>query len=188
MRLPVVLVAAVALVAVGFIALPASGDVISVNFVGGQSGGTAPDLAKGGANVAGTAGATSAPNWNNKGPSQQTTAVTIVNSVGAPAASLAYTAPANWAASPTSPAGGTNAALMSGYLDNLQNGGSITVTGLGAAFTSGGYSVLVYQNSDSAGSFGYTVTDNAGHTRTAYGQQLTGAGGNYPLAGGTNGF
>jgi CSLREA domain-containing protein len=166
----------------------AQADVISVNFVGGQSGSTAADVTKGGANVTGTAGAVPANNWNNEGPSQQAAPISIVNAAGAPAASLAYTAPANWAATATSPVGGTNAALMSGYLDNLQNSGTITVTGLGAAFTSGGYQVLVYQNTDSNGSFGYTATDNAGHTVTAYGLQTGGAGGNYPLAGGTNGF
>jgi PEP-CTERM motif len=134
------------------------------------------------------AGAVPAANWNNEGPSQQTTAVGIVNNLGAAAANLSYTAPNNWAATATAPGGGANADLMSGYLDNLQNGGSITVTGLSALFTGGGYQDLVYQNADSAGSFGYTVTDNAGHTRTAYGLQTAGAGGNYPLAGGTNGF
>src|ERR1043166_6142806 len=129
-------------------------DVISVNFVGGQSGTTAPDVTKGGANVTGMAGAVPANSWNNEGPSQQATSVAIVNAAGAPAASLAYTAPDNWAATAKSPIGGTNAALMSGYLDNFQNSGSIIVTGLGSAFTSGGYQVLIYQNSDSNGSFG----------------------------------
>jgi hypothetical protein len=77
---------------------------------------------------------------------------------------------------------------MNGYLDNLQNSTSgITITGLGSAYTSRGYDVLVYQNSDSAGSFGYTITSGP-TTATRYGRQLVGAGGNYPLAGGTNGY
>ena len=145
---PLGVMTAVSLFTLGGTVVPAQADLISVNFVGGQNGGTAPNLAKGGANVTGTAAAVPAANWNNEGPSQQTTAVTIVNSAGAAAASLAYTAPGDWAASPVSPSGGGNAALMSGYLDNLQNGGSISVTGLNAAFTSAGYKVLVYQNAD----------------------------------------
>jgi len=167
---------------------PASAALISVNFVGGQSGTTAADLTKGGALVTGTAGDVPGANWNNELLSQQTAPVGIIDSAGAAAALLAYTAPNNWAATATSPVGGTNAALMSGYLDNLQNSGSISVTTLGAAFTSGGYKVLVYQNADSAGSFGYTVTDNAGHTVTAYGLQTGAAASNYPLAAGANGF
>lgn len=154
---------------------------IAVNFVGGQSGGA------GAATVTGTAGAVPQANWNNEAPFQQTTAVSIVDSTGTAAASLAYTTQNNWAASSTAPGGGTNADMMNGYLDNFQNAGSISVTGLGTAFTSGGYQVLVYQNTDSNGSFGFTATDNAGHTVTAYGQQTGGAGSNYPLAG-TNGF
>ena len=115
--------------------------------------------------------------------------MSVTDSAGTAAASLAYSAPNNWAATGTTPAGGSDAALMNGYLDNFQNSGnSITITGLGSAYTGPGYQVLVYQNSDSAGSFGYTVTDNAGHTVTAYGQQLAGGGANYPLAGGTNGY
>src|SRR5947209_404082 len=188
MPLRSVSVMAAAFVGLGVVGCPVRADIISVNFVGGQSGTTAADVTKGGANVTGMAGATAANSWNNEGPSQQTTPVSIVNAAGAPAAALAYTAPANWAASPTSPAGGTNAALMNGYLDNFQAGGSITVTGLGSVFTSSEYQVLVYQNTDSNGSFGYTATDNAGHTVTAYGRQTAGPAGNYPLAGGTNGF
>ena len=166
----------------------ASAAVISVNFVGGQSGSTAADLTKGGALVTGPAGAVSASNWNNEQSSQQTTAASIADSLGTPAASLAYTAPNNWAATITAPGGGTNADLLSGYLDTFQNGGSMTVTNLGPLYTLNGYEVLVYQNADSAGSFGFTATDNAGHTVTAYGQQTGGAGSNYPLAGGVNGF
>jgi hypothetical protein len=127
-------VAAAAFVALGAIVIPVRADVISVNFVGGQSGTTAADVTKGGANVTGMAGAVAANSWNNEGPSQRTTPVSIVNAAGAPAASLAYTAPDDWAATTTSPIGDTNAALMSGYLDNMQNGGIINVTGLGAAY------------------------------------------------------
>jgi hypothetical protein len=168
--------------------LAARGAIVGVNFVGGQSGTTAADTTKGGALVTGTAGAVPQGNWNNELLSQQTTAIAILDSTGTPAASLAYTAPNNWAATGTAPGGGTNADLMNGYLDNFQNAGSATITGLGSAYTSGGYQILVYQNADSAGSFGYTATDNAGHTVTAYGQQTGAAGSNYPLAGGTNGF
>lgn len=178
---------AIALLAFTGYAASSNAAVISVNFIGGQSGNTAPDTTKGGASVTGTAGAVPAGNWNNQGPSQQTVAASIIDDAGVNAGSLAYTASNNWAASGNAPVG-QDASLMNGYLDNLQNAGSITITGLGSAFTSSGYKVLVYQNSDSAGSFGYTVTDNAGHVVTAYGRQLAGGGANYPLAGGTNGY
>src|SRR5436190_5749221 len=81
--------------------------------------------------------------------------------------------------------------MMNGYLDNLHSqpppNNTIRVTGLGPDFTGPGYDVIVYQNSDSAGSFGFNVADNAGHSATRYGLQLTGAGGNYPLPG-PNGY
>src|SRR5690349_5383370 len=126
---------AVAFIALATMAVTATarGAVIGVNFVGGQSGTTAPDLTKGGALVSGTAGFAPQANWNNENLSQQTTAVAIIDSAAAAAASLAYTAPNNWAATSVAPGGGTNADLMSGYLDNFQSGGSITVTGLGSA-------------------------------------------------------
>jgi hypothetical protein len=160
----------------------ASGAVVSVNFIGGQGG------PNGAASVTGTAGVVPAGNWNNQAPASMPTPVSVFDSTGLAAASLTYNSPNNWAANGTSPGGGSDAALMSGYLDNLQNGGSITITGLAAGFTLGGYSVIIYQNSDSAGSWGYTVTDNASHTGTRYGRQLAGNGGNYPLAGGFNGY
>jgi hypothetical protein len=168
-------------------ASPARAAVLSVNFEGGQSGTITADLTKGGALVTGTAGAVSAANWNNEASSQQINPVQLIDNLGAAAGTLTYTAPNNWAATGAAPGGGTNADLMSGYLDNFQNGGSISVLGLPPLFTLGnGYQVLVYQNADSAGSFGYTATDNAGHTVTAYGRQT--AASNFPLAGGTNGF
>jgi hypothetical protein len=183
-------VGSAAILLLGGLSVSADAALVSVNFEGGQSGTTAADLTKGGALVTGSAGLVSGGNWNNEGPSQQLTPVSVNDSLGAAAALLSYTAPNNWAALGTAPGGGTNADLMNGYLDNFQNSGSITITGLGTAFTSGGYQVLVYQNADSAGSFGFTVTDNAGHTSTLYGQQTGGAGTNYPLSGGSavNGF
>jgi hypothetical protein len=156
--------------------------VIGVNFVGGQGGPGGAD------SVTGTAGVIPAANWNNEAPASIAAPVTIFDSTGVTSASLQYSAPNNWAATGGTPGGGSNASLMSGYLDNFQNvGSSIVVTGLGAAYTVSGYSVIVYQNSDSAGSWGYTVADNAGHTGTRYGRQLTGSGGSYPLVG-TDGF
>src|ERR1041385_4631852 len=112
-------VVAAVCIGIGASVLPLRADVISVNFVGGQSGTTAPDVTKGGANVTGMAGAVPANSWNNEGSSQQGTSVSLVNAAGAPAASIAYSAPNNWAATAKSPIGGTNAALMSGYLDNF---------------------------------------------------------------------
>lgn len=92
----------------------ARADVISVNFIGGQSGTTSADTSKGGAVVTGTAGAVAAANWNNEGVSQQTTPVAIMNSAGVPSALLSYSAPDNSAASGSAPGRGTNAALMNG--------------------------------------------------------------------------
>src|SRR3954471_19959241 len=96
--------------------LVARGATIGVNFVGGQPGGAA--------SVTGTAGFVPQANWNNEAPAAQTTAVSVVDSTGAAAGSLTYTAPNNWAATGTAPGGGTNADLMNGYLDNFQNAGS----------------------------------------------------------------
>src|SRR5437763_15307787 len=81
--------------------LAARGALVGVNFVGGQSGTTASDLTKGGALVTGTAGAVPQGNWNNELLSQQTTAVSILDSTGGTAGSLSYTAPNNWAATGT---------------------------------------------------------------------------------------
>jgi hypothetical protein len=78
---------------------------------------------------------------------------------------------------------------MSGYLDS--GGGTnqiaINVAGLPSTFTAGGYDVYVYFNSDSAGTQGFSATDNLANSDSAFGQQVGGAGTNYPL-GGPNGF
>lgn len=105
-------------------------------------------------------------------------------------ASVSYSASNVYNAySGTPPTSSQDYDLMQGYLDYFSGGSTIngnadfvTVTGLGTAFTSGGYKVLVYQNTDSIGSFGYSITDSSSNTDLAYGQQLTAAGGNYPLS------
>ena len=76
--------------------------------------------------------------------------------------------------------------MMNGYLDNFA-GQNVTVTGLGSQYMTLGYNILVYFNSDSAGTQGFSATDNTLHTDTRFGNQAGGAGTNYPLAG-PNGF
>lgn len=150
---------------------------VSVNFVGGQGGPGGADF------VTGTAGVSAVGNWNNFTAATQ--AITGINdSTGALAGNIQYTSPNLWAATGSAPGGGGNASLMSGYLDNFAGGGNnIIVSGLGTDFTSTGYFVLVYINTDSAGVQGYTATDTNANTDTAFGRQAGGAGSNFPLAG-----
>jgi hypothetical protein len=159
--------------------------VISVNVVGGQTdpgSGGAGAASVGAGNVAGVA---RVANWNDLIGDDEINR-SVVDSTGAAAAVVNWSVNNTWAATGTTPAT-PDARMMNGYLDNLHSQAApnnmISVTNLGSSFTAGGYDVIVYQNSDSAGSFGYTVADNAGHTDTRYGRQLTGAGGNYPLTG-----
>jgi hypothetical protein len=157
---------------------------ISVNFEGGNGNTTTAN----GPSVTGTAGVVPVGNWNNESGNSGT-GVTIVDSANNNAGTLTYNSSNVYGATPSgggSSGGAGDTALMTGYLDNF-NGGSLTVTGLGSAF-SGGFSVLAYQNGDGNGSFGYTAVDSNAHSVTAYGQQTGGNGGNYPLVGGTNGF
>src|SRR5436190_22744127 len=100
--------------------------VISVNFVGGQ---TDPGFGGAGAAfVTGTAGFEPVGNWNNMQPNTVSSPAPIVNSAGSSAASVVYSSNNTWAATNSTPADGTNAALMNGYLDNFHAGGqSITV-------------------------------------------------------------
>ena len=152
---------------------------ISVNFVGT------------GSTVTGTAGAFHSSTWNNEA-SNSGTSLTLASTSASNAASLTYSSVNNYGATPTGSgtSGGTgDLALMSGYLDTT--GGqppTLTVSNLSAAFTTSGYSMLVYDNTDHSGTAGFTLTDSNGITQTAYLDQATGNGGNYPLAGGTNGY
>jgi hypothetical protein len=161
--------------------------IISANFVGGQNG------AGGGGGSASVSAASlvgyvPAPNWNNLTPATGGP-VALVNHNGAAAATVSWTSPNTWAATGAAPGGGGNADMMSGYLDNF-GGQTISVSGLGPTFTSGGYDVYVYFNNDSATVQGYTATDNLANSDTAFGRQSGGAGTNYPLFGPTsvNGF
>lgn len=173
----------------GACGVTARGATISVNFSGGNGNTTTAN----GPSVTGTAGAVPAANWNNAAGNTGTS-LSLVDSTGAAvAATLTFTAPNVYGATPTGTGtAGTagDTALMTGYLDNGtgSTGTTVTVSGLGTAFTSQGYQVIAYQNGDSNGSWGFKVTDGASHTDTRYGQELNGNGGNYPLAGGTNGY
>lgn len=155
-------------------------DVISINFEGGQ---VDPCCGGGGtATVTGAAGFSPASNWNNLS-SNTGTNLSLMDSTGSiTTASITYSAPNNWAATGGAPGDGGNGNLMSGYLDNF-GGNSMTVSGLGASYTANGYDVIVYFNSDSAGTQGYSIG-----SLNRYGKQAGAAGSNYPLAGGMNGF
>jgi len=169
----------------GFLVLTAPGAVISVNFVGGNGNTTNFN----GPSVTTIAGVVRVGNWNNA--AMNNGAFSLIDDGGVPAGSISYTSPNVYGAIPNGggiSGGAGDTALMTGYLDNVAGGSGITVTGLPASFTAFGYTVLVFQASDSSGSFGYTITDNASHTDTAFGRQLGGNGGNYPLAGGTDGY
>jgi hypothetical protein len=164
------------------LAQSAPGAVISVNFAGGQT-----DPGSGGpgaASVSGEAGVVPSVNWNNI-TSNSASNLPLNDSTGNVAGNVTFSVNNTWAAVTNVPAD-DNGRMMNGYLDNFQNQ-TLTVAGLGSAFTGPGYDVIVYQNSDSAGGFGFTVQDNAGHSATLFGRQLGGAGQNYPL-GGPNGF
>jgi hypothetical protein len=167
--------------ALGGIAQVASGTTVSVNFVGGQGG----SGGGGAGTVTNVAGFNLAPNWNNALNASGSLPAAI-NNAGAVAASITWDSPNTWAATGATPVGGSSGTMMSGYLDNF-GGRNITVSGLGADFTSTGYDVIVYFNADGPGTQGYSVADNAAHSATAFGNQPGGAGSNFPLAG-ANGF
>jgi hypothetical protein len=172
--------ASLALALVTATALGVRAETIGINFEGGQLN---PCCGGGGtAKVTGTAGHSAAGNWNNL-PNNTGTNTSLVDGTGSPSGvTITYSASNNWAATNTAPGDGANADLMSGYLDNFASG-TMTVSGLGAAYTANGYDVIVYFNADSGGTQGFTLGGV-----THYGRQAGGAGTNYPLAGGTNGF
>jgi hypothetical protein len=180
LQLFVVVVACLGIVSV------ANAASIGVNFEGGSGNTTNSN----GPSVTGSAGAVPMINWNNEPGFSQLTPVNIVDNSSLVAGTLTYNSGNVYGATPSG--GGTSGgagdtALMTGYLDNF-NGGTLTVGNLGTEFTSKGYEILVYQNGDGNGSFGFSATDNSGHSDTRYGQQTGGNGGNYPLVGGVNGY
>jgi hypothetical protein len=185
-QIAVLLAAIVGLAGASFAS--AAAVAISVNFNGAQTQGTYSTST--GPNVTGTAGAVPESNWNNAPGSVGGPSALVLNSGAGSGASLSYSSSNVYNAYPnTPPTSSQDYDLMQGYLDYFSGGSPIngnadfvTVTGLGTAFTSGGYKVLVYQNTDSIGSFGYSITDSSSITALAYGQQLTNEGANYPLS------
>ncbi|MCB1098084.1 MAG: hypothetical protein KDN22_21110 [Verrucomicrobiae bacterium] len=151
--------------------------IISINFEGGR---TTPCCGgAGSAQVSTVAGYFQADSWNNFANELEFDPQNLVDSKGAPiSATLTYTSPNNWAATAAAPGDGSDGDMMSGYLDNLQNGGDITVDSLGPEFTTNGYSVIVYHSSDSAGTPGFEIDGTA-----LYLLQEGAGGTNYPLEG-----
>ena len=131
-------------------------------------------------------------NWNNAIGSSNTGAGLSVNnlvdSTGAvTGASFSWVTNNTWSTGTANGQGG-DVDMMSGYIDNFHANGSINVSGLGPEFTGPGYNVLVYYNTDNHNmTAGFNVADNAGNSDTRFGHQLV-ANGNYPLAGGTDGY
>ena len=163
--------------------------VISVNIAGGNENapGTGVPAPAGQGIVTGTAGIGQLGNWSNAiGTSG--TIPSVPNSEGiATGATVTWSTNNTWSTS-TADGAGTDADMMSGYLDNFHANGSIVVEGLGSEFTSAGYEVLVYyQNDNNANTAGFTATDNLANTDTRFGHQLT-ANNNFPLAGGVDGY
>jgi len=90
--------------------------------------------------------------------------LTLHDSAGnANTAVLNYSAPNTW----DTDNGATNtptARLMKGYLDTPSTPSiSLSVDGLDSTFTDRGYEVVVYADFDSAGTFGYRITDSLGN-------------------------
>jgi hypothetical protein len=158
--------------------------VISINFEGGR---TTPCCGgNGSAQVLNAAGYYQVESWNNFANEAEFDPQDLVNSRGSTvSAKLTYTSPNNWAATAVAPGDSSDGDMMSGYLDNLQNGGDITVESLGPEFTSNGYSVIVYHSADNAGTPGFDVDGTS-----LYLFQEGGAGSNYPLSDGepVNGY
>ncbi|MFP6856538.1 MAG: LamG-like jellyroll fold domain-containing protein, partial [Roseibacillus sp.] len=163
------------------------GTIISVNIAGGNQ--NAPGVGGGGGEgiVTGNAGLGQLGNWNNA-IGTDGTLTNVVNANGVPSgASFTWVTNNTWSTS-TADGVGTDADMMSGYIDNFHANGSIVVSGLGAEFTGPGYDVLVYyQNDNDVNTAGFTATDNQANTDTRYGHQLT-ANNNYPLPGGVDGY
>jgi hypothetical protein len=151
--------------------------VISINFEGGQLN---PCCGGGGsAQVTTTAGYVPADNWNNFANEVEFDPQDLVDGSGAAvSATLSYTSSNNWAATGNALGDEADGDMMSGYLDNLHSGGDITIDGLGPEFTAGGYDVIVYHASDSAGTPGFDIDGT-----TLYLLQAAGGGSNYPLTG-----
>jgi hypothetical protein len=155
--------------------------IISVNFQAGQSPADGPA-------VTGTAGYIAAGNWNNGlgnwsqgvNPNQVVNLSNLVTSSGAVSSlDMSYTSFGTWDYA-TGDGNGTNADMMSGFLDNMQVSGSITISDL---MPNKGYDVYAYFNNTSTTYIGARGTD--GISTNSYYAVTNNP--NYPL-GGTNGY
>ena len=155
-----------------------SQSTISVNFVGGNGG---DGNGGGAAAVTGTAGDVAVGNWNNAGPAAGVLNNLVDDSGAATSASVSWGVNNTWSATGATPGGGGDADLMSGYLDNLHNGGTLSITNIPYAT----YDLRIYHNTDSAGVMGFTVNDGVAAPVTRFSQQQGGGGSNYPLGGGS---
>ena len=152
---------------------------ISVNFVGGNQNAPVDGTGAGAASVTQSAGAVFVPNWNNIIPVQNVTVNNLIDDTGAAtSASISYSFNNTWSANNAAPGGGSDADMMSGYIDNTHNQGPISISDIPYAE----YELRIYHNTDSPGTMGFTVDD--GNTSTTYYSHMTvDNGGNYPLAG-----
>ena len=157
--------------------------IVSINIAGGNEDapGTGVPAPAGQGIVTGAAGIDRLENWNNAIGTSGT--IPVVNSTGSPSgASVTWVTNNTWSTQSADGAG-SDADMMSGYLDNFDSNGSIVVEDLGSEFTETGYEVRVYfQNDNDDNNAGFTAIDNLGNTDTRYGYQLT-ANNNWPLAG-----
>jgi hypothetical protein len=133
--------------------------------------------------VTGAAGAVSLGNWNNIGGNNQDLTGTfgLIDSSGANTdANLLMRVSNDWRTNgTTTPAG--NAELMDGYLDNLSNAiTQMRIQDLDASFTTYGYNVYVYYDTDSDGVFSITATDNNANSATGWAYEQLGG---FPLSG-----
>jgi hypothetical protein len=146
-------------------ARPVSNGNISVNFATATS---SP------AYVTGTAGVEPLANWNNVALTQLApsgTNVQLRDSAGdATTATITYSAPNTWG-TPNGSTATDDGQLMKGYLDTGYgtNMISISVANLGPEFTHRpGYDVIVYCDTDGAGTRGFQITDSTGYTTTRW--------------------
>ena len=150
--------------------------VISVNFEG-QSGTGSPGP------VTEVAGAIPAGNWNNSGISTLSGPLDLVDDTGnATGAVLDWTVANQW----TTNGGdleGSDARMMQGYLDNFHNQPPMTIANIPPGFSGGGYKLLIYHNTDSAGTMGFTVDDGIAPPVTYYSHQPGASNSNFPLTG-----
>lgn len=150
---------------------PTSNGQISVNFAGGSSGSFGPHL------VGGVAGAEPLDNWDDvAGPAWNNPDVSsapLVDSGGAlTSATITIDVPNTWA-TPGGDLSVPDGRMLKGYLDNAA-GGTIHVDGLDSTFTSFGYKVLVYYDTDNNGAFEVRVDDSNFNSGTKWAYELTG--------------